>query len=329
MEILKAVLIGNSGHYEYIFDCTKKNFYVSAISKGHECEDITKLSNEFLNTYSGYKVYFDPIEMLDKEKPDIAIINTIFNKNGYYVLECLKRNISVFCEKPVASELEELEKIEELYSHNSNIVLMGMFGISYEKHFTTAEKCIESGIIGDIRLIETQKSYKLGIRNWYYHDKKTYPGTIPWVSIHGIDWMYGVCDTRFDTVYSKQSSLFNNDNGSLETTCTSTFFNKEKQIIGIATSDYYRPNGSKTHGDDRLRCVGTKGIIEVSNGIVTLNDGVERVLETKKEKYIFDEFLDAIEGKNTKRTLAKYSFDVTKAALVARNSAYKGLELEI
>ena len=330
MSALKAVVIGSSGHYEYIFESIKKNFKIVAVSTGSPKEQTNNYNDRFKDSFIGYKVYDNPIKMLDEERPDIAIINTIFNLNGYYLGECIKRKIHTFCEKPIVDNIEKLNLIEKLYyenSMNNSLILMSMFGISYEKHFVTAEKLLEEGTIGELRLIETQKSYKLGNREWFYHTKETYPGTIPWVSIHGIEWMYGVCDAKFDCVFSKQSSLFNKDYGDMETTCTSTFFNNEKQIIGIATSDYFRPQSSNTHDDDRMRCVGTKGILEVTNRNVYLNEELAQDLLPKR--YIFDEFLGAIEGLKNKRTFAEYTFDVTKAALIARDSAYKKVELNI
>lgn len=332
MKSLKVVVIGNSGHYEYVTDSKKDNFVISAVASGHERENIGDFNKEFINKFGGYKEYENAYEMLDKEKPDIAVINTVFNCNAGFVLDCLKRGINVFCEKPIALTTDELNEIKQVYYNTQkdhSVSLMGMFGISYDKHFTVAEKCIDEGVLGELRLIETQKSYKLGNREWYYYSKETYPGTIPWVSIHGIEWMYGVCNVKFDKVFSKQSSKFNNSFGDMETVCTSVFTNTEKEIIGIAASDYYRPSGCSTHGDDRMRCVGTKGILEVSGGIVKLNDGKERIIDYDVERHIFDEFIDSVYGTHTRRTHAEYTFDVTEAALKARDSAYAGTEMKI
>jgi predicted dehydrogenase len=49
---------------------------------------------------------------------------------------------------------------------------------------------IKQGSIGKVRLMNSQKSYKLGSRSEFYKHRQTYGGTIPWVGSHAIDWMY-------------------------------------------------------------------------------------------------------------------------------------------
>ncbi len=49
---------------------------------------------------------------------------------------------------------------------------------------------MEDGSIGEIRLLNTQKSYKLGRRGENYKSREVYGGTIPgWKSWGGLDKM--------------------------------------------------------------------------------------------------------------------------------------------
>ena len=61
----------------------------------------------------GIPVYDDYKKMLDELSPDYAIVSPIFGYTSDIIVECAKRGINVFSEKPVATTLEQLEKLEE------------------------------------------------------------------------------------------------------------------------------------------------------------------------------------------------------------------------
>ena len=63
------------------------------------------------------------------------------------------------------------------------------------------------------------------------------------------------------------------------------------------TIDYLRPNNAPTHDDDRLRVVGTKGIIEViNNKVLLIVDDIPGVREVplEQEGSIFLDFLKRV-----------------------------------
>ena len=59
---------------------------------------------------------------------------------------------------------------------------------------------MRDGTVGQIRLMNAQKSYKLGRRNEFYKIRSTYGGTIPWVGSHAIDWLYWFSGEKFESV---------------------------------------------------------------------------------------------------------------------------------
>lgn len=88
--------------------------------------------------------------------------------------------------------------------------------------------------------------------------------------------------------------------------------------------DYLRPNNAPTHDDDRLRVVGTTGIIEViNNKVLLINDEVSGIREVPLEQdgSIFLDFLKEVEGKGKCMISAEDSFEVTRICLKARQSA--------
>jgi len=89
--------------------------------------------------------------------------------------------------------------------------------------------------------------------------------------------------------------------------------------------DFYRPAGASTHGDDRIRCVGTKGILEVRDGkIIVLDRDGEHVTEPTKAPELLEEFLEGREP-----IPAEEIFDLTGVALAARQSADSGVSVSM
>lgn len=325
---MNAVIIGSSGHYEYAL-AGKLPVLFSAVAPGFSEEPTEKLIADVTAHGGKPEVFSDPLEMLDALRPDIAVINTRPDKNSGFACEAMKRGISVFCEKPAAINTEALDDVileyktaNESRGKGKSVCYAAMFGITYEPCFETVRRIVTGGQLGEIRLASAQKSYKLGVREPYYSLRQQLGGMIPWVAIHGIDWLYSVCGLRFSEVFSAQSRKFNGGNGELEATAICGYV-CENGALATVTADYLRPGAAKTHGDDRLRIVGTDGIAEVRAGRAYLIDGNgERELElTSPENGLFDEFLIEAGGGKKCRAGLENAYYVTRAALLTRLAA--------
>lgn len=321
---MKICIVGASGHYIYSLYGIKKdgNSSVAGICPGIEGEDITKLIEQTHKFGHNPIVYKNYLEMFDTLNPDIAVINSHFYLNAHIAIEAINRGISVYIEKPVATTFEELERLYDAYS-KSNVHLSTMFGIRYTPHFWTAWNVVNNGAIGDIRLIFAQKSYKLGTRPDFYKMRNTYGGTIPWVGSHAIDWVWWFSKKKFKNVYAFHSNKFNNNNGDLEVSATCQF-TLEEDISALVSLDYLRPSNAPTHDDDRIRVVGTNGIVEIRQEKVYLindsNNGVNCV-DLLDAPTVFYDFISEVRGQGKCMVSAQDAFYITKACLLARQSA--------
>ncbi|HOP55524.1 MAG TPA: Gfo/Idh/MocA family oxidoreductase [bacterium] len=321
---MKICIIGSSGHYGYALNGIRADGQsdIAGLSKGDKDENIEGLIKQVREAGYQPEVYDDPVEMIDELKPDIAVINTFFHKNSKLAIEAMKRGINVYIEKPVALTLEELDRLIEVYNQ-TQVKLSTMLGIRYSPHFWTAHNLVKNNKIGKIRLIHAQKSYKLGVRPEFYKRRETYGGTIPWVGIHAIDWIYWFSEKKFKNVYASHSSLFNNNNGELEVTAVCNF-TLEDEVLATVNIDYLRHSSAPTHGDDRVRIVGTEGVVEVINEKVFLlgqdTDGQKEV-PPEQGPVTFLDFIWEVRGIGKCLVSAEDSFYVTKASLLARESA--------
>lgn len=321
---MKICIIGASGHYVYALRGIKadKNSEVVGISPGCEGENIDKLISQVSELGFKPKVYNNSNEMLDGLKPDIAVINTFFYKNSEIAIDAMYRGINVYIEKPVATTLQDLDKLIDVYQ-KTKVKLSTMFGIRYTPHFWTAYNLVKSNQIGEVRLIHAQKSYKLGIRPDFYKRRETYGGTIPWVGSHAVDWVYWFSGKKFKSVFATHSKLYNNQHGDLEASATCSF-TLEDEAFATVNIDYLRPQSAPTHDDDRIRIVGTKGVVEVMHGnVFMLNESVNGSIEVplQESPVTFYDFIKEVRGDGNCLVSADDAFYVTKACLLARQAA--------
>jgi predicted dehydrogenase len=323
---MRVCIIGSTGHVGYVLqDIGKTDADIVGISSGSEGEDVLGLYEEVKRLSPETRVFGDYRHMLDELRPEVAVVACHFADHAKATIEALGRGIHVFTEKPMATTLADLDRVWKAY-REANVHLAAMFGIRYQPCFLTAWDKVRHGAIGTIRLMTAQKSYKLGRRAGFFRERRSYGGTIPWVGIHAIDWLHWFSGERFVSVFASHSSLHNRGHGELEVTAN-CHFNLTNEVIASASMDYLRPDNAHSHDDDRLRVVGTRGIMEVRNGSAYLlnadNDG-SKSLPLLPTRGIFADFVAQIRGEGRCLVSAEDSFYATEAALLARQSADEG-----
>jgi len=270
---MKAVIIGSSGHYGYTAgEIRRGNVEIAGISV-IPGEDIAPLA-EFLGRLGVTAArYTSPEQMLEECDADIAIVNTRFDLNEQYAASALGRGMSVFVEKPGALGRVQAERLRTAYeSAPGSPLLAAMYGIRYEAPFVTAKRLIDEGSIGEIRLISSQKSYKMGKRPEFYRRRETYGGIISWVACHALDWTRWFCGGEYTSVRAAASYACNRGNGDMEVT-SALLCTLGENVIATVTADMLRPENSVTHGDDRARIVGSEHILEITGGKLYFDGG--------------------------------------------------------
>lgn len=309
---MKVCYIGNCGHTGQAHAVLKARSDVTlcGVAPGSDADGLTASFDPSVPFYASY------VEMLDTVRPDLAVVSPVFGKTGEVILACAARGINVFSEKPVATTLSELAEVEAAVQ-KSGIRFCAMHYLRYRPSFYYAARLVREGAVGDVRLLTAQKSYKFGTRPAWYYDRALYGGTIPWVGIHAIDWVYAFSRKRFLSVTAMSAGK-----PEMSALCQ---FSLEDGAMASVNLDYYRPLGAPTHDDDRIRCVGTRGVIEVIGDTVTLIDGEStRVLPVPEAPELLGEFLDGGDA-----IAAEEIFYLTRVALHARDAADCGKTIEI
>ncbi|NLB68140.1 MAG: Gfo/Idh/MocA family oxidoreductase [Lentisphaerae bacterium] len=328
----KICIIGNRGHLNVVLDDLKNEpgYEITGVCGAKEIP-AEKVANDCARALNYIPKIFEEnyIEMLDSLKPDILVVCGPFEEHSSMIVEGLKRKIHVFSEKPAATSPEGLNELTCAVKDNPEVKVAQMCGPYYEAGMWTASKNLDA--IGDIRLLNARKAYKLGSRPDYFRNRDTSSGLIPWVGIHAISWIYSFSGyTPFKTVFATHSTEFNHGYGDLEMTAA-CLFKFEKDIAATVSIDYLRPeNPDFDHGDDWIRIVGTEGTIEATSKECQLTTRSSHETLSEKPPYgMFADFLRSIEGKESNATTGKDFLRVTQATLLARESADRSEAIEM
>ena len=320
---MNICFIGSSGHAYAVAESEKikdKSNIVMGVAPGSAGENVAGLYNCLCKIGQPPKQYGDWIRMLDELKPDIVIVDNYYGEHAKVSIEALGRGCHVLSEKPLAATLESLNELRDAHA-KSNKKIAAMFTMRFEPEFRTAQKIIQDGAIGDIRLVNAQKSYKLGTRPDFYKSRAGFGGFIPWVGIHAIDAIYFFTGKKFVYIDAVCSSEGNSGYGDLEITAAGNFI-LEDGIIATMTADYLRPGAAPSHGDDRLRIAGSSGVLEViHNKVVLINQNGEKEIELLDGTDMFAAFLDYVGGGENAPLNSCDAFHVTETAVAAQVSA--------
>ena len=316
---MKVAFIGRNGHQGYLTSGLSKapDCAVVGIARSEPDED---MSGFLADHADGPRRYDDYRKMLDKEKPDVVGLAPAWRDHQRISVECLERDINVMCEKPVAFTLEDLSALRKAYEASKGDFI-GMHGMRYAPNFYAGRHALREGLIGRPILITGQKSYAFSLsRPHFYKRRETYGGTICWVAIHAIDWTYWMAG-GLETLYAAHTRIGNMDYGECESSGVIAFA-LEQGGTGCINFDFL-----KAHKDpdrqDRCRIAGENGVIEIKKGvaILTTHNEEPRELGLAMDRDFFVDWIASIRGEGTCELTAEDTFEVTRLALLARESA--------
>lgn len=326
-------MIGAHGHGGLVLRGLKDapQVELTAISAG--CADhLAKLAGQcraLAGQFFTPAMYDDWRRMLDLAAPDIVCVDGPFEQHAAMCAEAFRRNIHVLVEKPAALSMDELRMLEEAH-RASRSHLTALMNFRYHPAFYAAWQSVQSGALGAVRIVNAQKSYILGQRPVFFKQRATFGGTIPWVGSHAIDWVRWYSGADFERVAAFHSRIANRGHGDLESTAVCNFRLRDG-ILAAVTIDYLRPASAGSHGDDRVRVIGTDGYVEVRDGQAWAadanHDGLYPVAPAPAGSLLAD-FVAQIEGRGACRISAADVWRVTEACLLARQSADDGRLLE-
>lgn len=325
---LRVGLIGRDGHDEIILGSIPKLARVqwTAYAKGNPHEDTAWVQKQFPGS-GQTRVYENYHEMLEKEPLDVVGVCLPYFQNAEASVAAARKGIHVLSEKPAALTLDDLARLEAEI-RRSNVFYSIMLNMRSLPIFQAARQAVREGAIGEPILLSSQKSYQFGAdRPWYYKERKTYGGTIPWVGIHALDYMRWVSGQEY-----AQVAAFEGNKAHPQTPGCEDHAGLLLRLAngGTATChlDFLRPGAAPTHGDDRLRIAGSEGVLEVSDvenrASVISAKGKGGNLPLPPALDFFAMFVAALRGEGLPLVSMEDAFAMTRLCLRARDAADTG-----
>jgi predicted dehydrogenase len=278
------------------------------------------------------KLYADYRKMLDEVRPDVVAICNDNGARAKAVIECAERKLPMMAEKPLAIDRKEYERARRAIERSGQPVQL-ILPLRYESHFKALKEIVASGVIGEVGQISSQKSYKAGNRAQWYRERASYGSTILWIGIHMFDLMRWCSGREFREAFSYQGQVGAGPNiGQMENT-TTTVLRMDNGGSASLHMDYYRTEQAATHGDDRLRIAGSKGVVEymASTGVTLLEQGKKPVVVSPLPAagQIFVDYLGwAFAGQPCSMPLTDI-WRVNEITLAAHESAVQGRAVKI
>lgn len=271
--------------------------------------------------------YFaDPTSMLDQLKPDVAAVCNNNGERAAMILECTSRRLHFIAEKPYTTTRADLDKVKKAIAATG--VKAGMLlPMRYDPPYRALRQIVQAGEIGDVLQISSQKSYKLGERPDWFKKQSTYGSTILWIGVHMIDLMLFASGRQFTRAASFMGRVGFPNVGDMETT-TATSFLMDNGGTASLHMDYSRPETARTHGDDRLRLAGTKGVAEYMAATgVTLMTGLMApavVSQLPEKGSVFVDFIHYAFGGATPTLPLEEIYAACYATVAAHEAAVDG-----
>jgi predicted dehydrogenase len=323
-------LIGNWGHHvDVLADVdAAKDILISGISPGFPEEDIEALARRYMDTAIISK---DPVQMLETVQPDIAVISTRLDRISPLAMLAAKQGCHLICEKPLALNQSDLHNLwQSLMSHK--VECIPMLTNRFHPVFSAASTCIQSGKIGNVYLLNIRKSYKNpDLSSGWLDDRGTYGGTIPWVGIHALDFLDAISKSRFHSVCAQHANVAHPSQKNREDLCT-MMIRMQNGIQATCSLDYLRPLAMATHGDDWIRVVGDKGVLEIAldeNELTLINEeGKSFIRPFSNHLHYYSDWIRSVaQKKNTEPNDETHrGFRLCQAALCARDAADESIQ---
>lgn len=240
---------------------------------------------------------------------DTVIIATPHDSHAELVVAALETGKHVFCEKPLALTIEELDAVEQAASKSEGVLFVG-----YNRRWSEAVRIVKnhfSGATGPLMITYRINAGQLPDSHWY-HDRRQ-GGRLLGEVCHFVD----TCAALVDNVVTAARAVATNTTERLlaeDLSLTLQFSNGSIASIIYASSGHFRMS------KERVELLGSNRSAVIDDFSSVILDGKERQLRPQDKGHAAEarEFLRRVQEGDA--TLAEELLQSTRAALTAASS---------
>lgn len=268
-------------------------------------------------------VFSSPEKLLAESRLDVVVVSTRPDHIARTVIFAAEAGCDIISEKPLGLSFDEVRQVRDAVQANS-VRLFPMLSMRTDPAFLKVRELYRSGAIGEAVLINTRKSYRFGDRPEWFGDRAKYGGTFPWVGIHAVDMIHFITGQEFVSVSARHANFSHPERLDCEDGCVA-LFELSNGAFASASVDLLRPDSAPTHGDDWIRMVGIRGVLEASaneGAVKLINESGESVIKASAGAVAF--YAEFLMTDRSSLVEPGDGFLLTEAALCARDSADQG-----
>jgi len=333
--MLNVALLGLRGHQGIMLDGILQMNDVRLMAVADDDPALLDAVRKHAAVTADVHAYADWRELLDKEDVQIAGVTGTDNVRADVACECARRGLHMMTEKPLAIDLAGLTRVREAVA-KAGVRLTIMISMRYAPPFIAIRKAVADGLVGEVCVMSAQKSYRLGgdcsgrERPDWMKSRRTFGGIIPFVGIHALDFMRWTSGREFVEVMAYQKNVGHPEIRELEDSA-SVLLKLDNGGSASAHLDYCRPAAAPTHGDDRLRIAGNRGVVEMigEQPPVLITHTGQQTLPMDTEENHFVDFVRAIKSGGDCLAPEADCYRITEICLKARMSAETGKPVKL
>jgi len=328
---MRLALIGLKGHQSVVLGGAAKLGNVELVAVADDNKDELERFKKRTPLAAKAETFTDWRMLLEHAAPDICCVCDENGVRAEQLLALAKKHIHVVTEKPLTTTLDDLARVREALSRSRTRLTM-LLTMRHEPQYVKLRELVQAGAVGEVCQITSQKSYRLGKRPDWFKERKRLGGTIPYIGIHAIDLMRWVSGLDYTHVAAFHGRIGREEMKETENHA-SVLLRCANGASATARLDYLRPETAASHGDDRIRIVGTDGVAELrwpdrAVSLLTTAKGATTV-EAPPTANLFVEYVEALRSGKPYRIPAEDCLYITEVVLRARDAAEQHKVVEI
>ena len=325
----KLGLIGLKGHQYVVVNSLSSLPDVSIVAAADDNPEALKRVPEFAGAGPDTRTYLDYRELLANHELDIVVEAGTDRDRADVLVACAERGINLISEKPMAKELNGLERVRKAVE-SAGVQFSMLITTRCAPAYRALRQAIEDGQIGEVCQAGAQKSYRLGERPAWQKSRDTFSGIIPFVGIHVMDVIRWSTGREFVEVMGYSGNVGHPEIGDLEDSAC-VIARLDNGASAAIRLDYCRPAAAPTHGDDRVRIAGNRGVVEVRDerAVLITHEEEPRELPLPEPVDFFADYLDALKESRQSYIPFEDCVRITEVVLRAREAAEIGRPVRI
>jgi len=260
-------------------------------------------------------LYPDYESLLADPRVDIVAIGDYYGKRGKLIHRALETGHPVISDKPLCTDLGELQKIAALSAEKA-LPVGCLLDLREDGCLQRAARLIAEGELGEIRAVHFTAQHPLnyGVRPGWYFEGGKHGGTFNDIAIHGLDavrWMTGSGYQK--TLFARQWNCYAEKEPAFRDSAHfSGLLENGAALTGDVSYAAPSPVGFSLPGYWRFTVWGSRGMLECKAGgrsVLLARAGEKEACEVKpldSAKRVLEAFLEEVEGgigKNTESVL--------------------------